>query len=203
MTLTEKSGHLAWCALVALALAKNEGSTHSLAQEDIFLTRWLATAQKQRRFPRDVAPDIEWLLKQGRMLGVRANLADKLNYLWRACLGVLSEQNDLFRLTYCLETANDMHWNYRLLSDREWSGRYAVTINVEENTIHLSHSNLDLAFDDEGGLVNPLMARLSGRMADVEELLNRCGWQAESICDISQPHQYALTVRQGVLKKDD
>lgn len=54
-----------------------------------------------------------------------------------------------------------MHWNYHLLSDREWSGRYAVTINVEENTIHFSHINLDVAW-----LVIPLMARLNGRMAE-------------------------------------
>ncbi len=70
MTLTEKSGHLAWCALVALALARQKGDVLSPAQENLFLTRWLATALKQRRFSRDVTPDIEWLLKQGHQLGV-------------------------------------------------------------------------------------------------------------------------------------
>ncbi|MDU7483719.1 MAG: DUF2913 family protein [Hafnia alvei] len=198
MTLTEKSGHLAWCALVALALARQDSGVLSPAQENIFLTRWLATALKQRRFSRDVARDIEWLLQQGRQLGVRAKLSTKLNYLWRSCTGELSNQNDLFRLTYVLETAKDMHWNYRLLSDREWSGRYAVSLNTEDNSIHLSHSNLDLAFDDDGWQVNPLMARLSGRVVDLEGLLNRCGWQAETVCDISLPHQYVLRVRQGV-----
>ncbi len=44
-----------------------------------------------------------WLLKQGRQLGVSAKLASKLNYLWRSCTGELSEQNDLFRLTYAME----------------------------------------------------------------------------------------------------
>jgi len=29
------------------------------------------------------------------------------------------QQNDLFRLTYALETAKYMCWAYRLLSDRE------------------------------------------------------------------------------------
>ncbi len=100
MTLTEKSGRLAWCALVALALARQNGDVLSPAQENLFLTRWLATALKQRRFSRDVAPDIEWLLKQGRQLGVGAKLVSKLNYLWRSCTGELPEQNDLFRLTY-------------------------------------------------------------------------------------------------------
>ncbi|WP_143460347.1 DUF2913 family protein, partial [Klebsiella pneumoniae] len=56
MTLTEKSGHLAWCALVALALARQEGGVLSPAQENLFLIRWLATALKQRRFPREINP---------------------------------------------------------------------------------------------------------------------------------------------------
>lgn len=110
MTLTEKSGHLAWCALVALALAS------------------------------------------------------KLNYLWRSCTGELSEQNDLFRLTYALETAKDMSWNYRLLSDREWAGRYALALNAGVNGIYLSRTNLDAAFDDDGRQINPLLTRLTGNV---------------------------------------
>ncbi|EMJ5851712.1 DUF2913 family protein [Klebsiella aerogenes] len=196
MTLTEKSGHLAWCALVALALARQNGDVLSPAQENLFLTRWLATALKQRRFSRDVAPDIEWLLKQGRQLGVSAKLANKLNYLWRSCTGELSEQNDLFRLTYALETAKDMSWNYRLLSDREWSGRYAVSLNAGVNGIYLSRTNLDAAFDDDGRQINPLLTRLTGNVGGVVKLFNRCGWQAESAQDASLPHQFILVARQ-------
>lgn len=54
-----------WCTLVTLALAGQDGSVLSPAQENLFLIRWLATTLKQQRFSRDVAPDIEWLLKQG------------------------------------------------------------------------------------------------------------------------------------------
>jgi hypothetical protein len=79
---------------VALALAWQESGALSPAQETLFLTRWLANALKQRRFSRDVTPDIEWLLKQGRQLGASAKLASKLNYLWRSCSGELTEQND-------------------------------------------------------------------------------------------------------------
>lgn len=203
MTLTEKSGHLAWCALVALALARQDGGVLSPAQENLFLTRWLATALKQRRFSRDVTPDIEWLLKQGRQMGVSARLASKLDYLWRSCTGELSEQNDLFRLTYALETAKDMHWNYRLLSDREWSGRYASSLNAGVNGVYLSRSNLDAAFDDNGGQINPLMARLTGNVAGVVKLLNRCGWRAEPESGASLPHQYSLMAGQGVPEKGD
>lgn len=194
---------MAWCALVALALARQDGGVISPAQENLFLTRWLATALKQRRFSRDVTPDIEWLLKQGRQLSVSAKLTSKLNYLWRSCTGELSEQNDLFRLTYALETAKDMHWNYRLLSDREWSGRNAVTLKAGVNGIYLSRTNLDAAFDDSGQQINPLTARLSGNVAGVVKLFNRCGWQAERESGATQPHQYLLMARQGVPGKGD
>ena len=192
MTLTIKSGHLAWCALVALALARQNGDVLSPAQENLFLTRWLATALKQRRFSRDVAPDIEWLLKQGRQLGVSAKLASKLNYLWRSCTGELSEQNDLFRLAWALETAKDMRWNYRLLSDREWSGRYAVALSASVNGIYLSRANLDVAFDDNGRQINTLKVRLTGNVAGVMKLFNRGGWQAEPESGASLPYQYSL-----------
>lgn len=141
---------------MALAQARQDSGVLSPAQENLFLTRWLATALKQRRFSREVTPDIEWLLKQGRQMDVSAKLASKLDYLWRSCTGELSEQNDLFRLTYALETAKDMHWQYRLLNDREWSGRNAVALSAGVNAIYLSRANLDAAFDDNGRQINPL-----------------------------------------------
>lgn len=73
MTLTEKSGYLAWCALVALTLARKDGDVLSPAQENLFLTLWLATVLKQWRFSHDVTPDIEWLLRQ-RAAGLQAQL---------------------------------------------------------------------------------------------------------------------------------
>lgn len=178
-SLTRKSGHLAWCAMVALQLAKRDGQVSSESQENLFLTRWLATALKQHRFPRDVAPDIEWLLKQGRTLGARAKMLHKLDYLWRSCTGELLEQNDLFRLTYALETAKEMHWIYQLLTDREWTGRNAVPVNPTVNAIYLSRSSLDAAFDDGGKQITPLMARITGCVAGLEKLLDRCGWKIE------------------------
>lgn len=172
MTLTEKSGHLAWCALVALVLARQNGDALSPAQENLFLTRWLAAALKQRRFSRDVTPDLEWLLKQGRQLGVGAKLAGKLDYLWRSCSRELAEQNDLFRLTYALETA---------FTFRDLTLMSLLTIMA---------------------MVNPLMAQLTGNVGGVMKLLNRCGWQAEPGSDVSLPHQYSLMARQGVSGKD-
>ncbi|EDF0513819.1 DUF2913 family protein [Salmonella enterica subsp. enterica serovar Enteritidis] len=96
MTLTEKSGHLAWCALVALALARQNGDVLSPAQENLFLTRWLATALKQRRFSREVTPDIEWLLNDLEWSGRNAvALSAGVNgiYLSRANLNAAFDDN--------------------------------------------------------------------------------------------------------------
>ncbi len=49
----------------------------------------------------------------------------------------------------------DMRWNYCLLSDRGWSGRYAAALNAEVNGVYLSRSNFDVAFDDDGHQVKP------------------------------------------------
>ncbi|MBK4771914.1 MAG: DUF2913 family protein, partial [Pantoea sp. Morm] len=76
--------HLAWCGLIALHTAHRDGIATSPAQDNLFLTRWLATAEKQRRFPRTLASDISWLLKEGREKGLRADLPGKLDYPWRA-----------------------------------------------------------------------------------------------------------------------
>ena len=177
MSLTEKSGHLAWCALIALALARKDGTVCSAAQENLFLTRWLASAQKQRRFSRDVAPNIDWLLKQDRQYRVKAQLAGKLDYLWQSCSGTLTEQNALGRLTFAMEAAKDMGWVYRLLTDREWSGQHATRLNPGLNGVYVSQTSLPAAFDAEGRQVKPLMARLTGSVAGLEQLLDRCGWK--------------------------
>lgn len=66
--------HVAWCALVALRLARQDGQALSPLTMHTFLVRWLAGAQKQRRFPRSVAPDIDSLLRLGRMKGPAADL---------------------------------------------------------------------------------------------------------------------------------
>ncbi|MFL1818358.1 DUF2913 family protein [Pantoea agglomerans] len=66
--------HLAWCGLIALHTARQDGIVTSPAQDNLFMTRWLATAEKQRHFGRELASDISWLLKEGRQKGLRADL---------------------------------------------------------------------------------------------------------------------------------
>jgi hypothetical protein len=118
-----------------------------------------------------------------------------MDYLWRSCSGELSEQNDLFRLTYALETAKDMLWNYRLLNDREWAGRYAVTLNAGVNGIYLSGLTSMRRFDDNGRQINPLLTRLTGNVADLMPLFSAvAGWQR--LKDTSLPHLFTLMAGQ-------
>ncbi len=78
-----------------------------------------------------------------------------------------------------------------------------MALSAGVNGIYLSRASLDVAFDDKGRQINPLMVRLTGNVAGVIKLFNRCGWQAEPENEASLPHQYSLMAGQGVSGKDD
>lgn len=195
MSQLNKAADLAWSALVALALARQDGVVQSASQENLFLVRWLATAQKQRRFSRDVAPDIAWLLEQGRQHGVRARLPEKLDYLWRSCCEDLSGQSDLFRLTYAFEMAKEAGWVYRLMADKEWTGRHAVKLNDGVNGIYALRSSIDNGFDEDGRARYPLQVRITGNVAAIRELFESCGWNVRGISETTDKNNYLLTAK--------
>jgi hypothetical protein len=199
----DKTSHLAWCALVALQLARQDGLISSESQENLFITRWFALAKKQRRFSRDLATDIDWILNQGRSLGIRARLKHKLDYIWRSCTGELLEQNDMFRLTYAMELATQYDWIYHVLSDRDWSGRNRIQLSASVNSICLLKSALDIAFSEDGKQILPVPARISGQVEALNGLLKSCGWIALSDGDVSLPNQYLLMAGQEVPGKGD
>lgn len=176
--LTAATAHMAWCALIALHTARQDGRVQSDAQENLFLTRWLAEARRTRRFPRDTARDIDWLLKQGRTQGVRAKLPFKLDFLWKATTGGLADQPDLYRLSHALDTVREYHWVYRMLSDDQWQGRRQLTVNPEVNGIYLLKTSLDVGFDDSGRQCAPVRARITGHVSGLQTLLQTCGWEA-------------------------
>ena len=165
MTLTEKSGHMAWCALMALALAREEGGVQSPAQENLFLTRWLATALKQRRFPREVTPDIQWLLKQGRQLGIRAKLTSKLNYLWHSCAEPVSVQSDLYRLTFIIEQLKSQGWVNAVVSDGDWGSEGLAEEYNDTDTLLVRKSALTYGFSDGGKLIAPVEFLVTGNLS--------------------------------------
>ena len=178
-----RSAPLAWCALIALHLARQDGHIHSESQENLFLVRWLAGAEKQRRFSRDVAADISWLLKQGRLYGVNARLRSKLDYLWRAGSGDILEQTDMFRLTWGLDTLKGYRWGYYVLSDSEWSGRRRMRLSPDVNAVSLLQSSLKRAFAADGSQLHPVRVRVNGNVAALVALLSSCGWRLQQTDD--------------------
>ena len=139
--------HLAWCGLIALHTARRDGLVTSPAQDNLFLTRWLATAEKQRRFPWDRASDISWLLKEGQEKGLRADLPGKLDYLWRAGNGHLQAQNDLFRLQHAVKLTG---WIHMVLAENEWGGRRQLRLSPSVSGVYLRRSALDNGFNEHG-----------------------------------------------------
>lgn len=187
---TTATAHMAWCALVALHTARLDGIASSEAQQNLFITRWLAEAKRTRRFPREVSRDVDWLLKQGRTLGVRAKLPFKLNFLWQATTGSLEDQPDLYRLSHALDTAREYHWVYQVLSDEQWQGRRQLSLNPDVNGVYVLKSSLDAAFDDSGQQCLPVRVRITGNIQGFEKLLESSGWTVVP----EEADQYSLQI---------
>ncbi|MFJ5162316.1 DUF2913 family protein [Pantoea sp. NPDC088449] len=181
--------HLAWCALVALKMARQAGTVNSSAEENLFLCRWLAVAEKRRLFRRELASDIRWLLKEGREKGLRADLPGKLEYLWRASKGDLLEQNDLFRLQHIMHAITLTGISYGVLTESEWEGRQSVRLNQKVPGLYLRKADLETGFNDDGAQVKPLAVRITAELGAVDELLARAGWTRSTENDDAFLHQ--------------
>lgn len=171
--------HLAWCGLVALGIARRSGAVNSTAQENLFLCRWLATAEKKRLFRRELGNDIRWLLKEGREKGLQADLRGKFEYLWRASHDDLLAQNDLFRLQHIMHAVTLTGISYGVLSESEWEGRYAVRMSKTLPSLYLRKADIDAGFDKQGNQVRPLALRITANVDAVDALLTRAGWRRE------------------------
>src|SRR5690606_41419378 len=112
--------HLAWCALMALRLAQQDGQALSPLTIHTFLVRWLADVQKQRRFPRSVATDIDSLLRIGRQKGPAAGLLGRLEYRWNSCSNRVSQQSALIRLTTATDDLKARGWVKERGGEEEW-----------------------------------------------------------------------------------
>lgn len=189
--------HLAWCGLIALNMARQTGAVSSAAQENLFLCRWLATAEKKRLFRRELANDIRWLLREGREKGLRADLPGKLEYLWRASSGDLLVQNDLFRFQHVMHAITLTGINYGILTESEWEGRYAVKLSQKVPGVFLRKNDLETGFDDDGGQVNPLAVRITAALPAVDALLKRAGWRRHAITADPLLHHLMICTEEG------
>lgn len=145
--------HLAWCSLVALHLAQQEGKAQSPLTIHTFLLGWLACAQKQRRFPRSVAPDIDSLLRLGRQKGPAAGLHQRLDYLWQSCNQPVAQQSELFRLTYAIESLKAQGWINAVVTDDEWVSPVLLAEYADVSVLLVRKSELARNFSEAGQLL--------------------------------------------------
>lgn len=169
---TQERGHLAWCLLTALQLAKREGKALTPMNQHLFIMQWLARVQKQKRFPKSLAIDIQWLLNQGKMYGFGANLKDKVDYVYHSCTGVLEEQSDLFRLTYAVEVLKSTNWQYVLLTDKAWHEETGHSLKM--SALYFKKSELEEYFNDDGVQTSPLSLRFVGEPTALVYMFAQC-----------------------------
>lgn len=156
--------HLAWCALMALRLAQQDGQALSPLTIHTFLVRWLADVQKQRRFPRSLAADIDSLLRLGRQKGLAAGLLNRLEYLWHSCAEPVSQQSALFRLTHAIEHLKSLGWVNAVVSDEEWVPETLFAEYANASALLVRKSELQRHFTDEGKQSAPVVFVVAGEM---------------------------------------
>jgi len=193
---TRALSHLAFCALVALALARQEGAVGTPWAENLFLTRWLATAQKQKRFPRCVASDIALLLEHGRSHGPAASLRQKFDYLWCACSGDITAQSDLFRLTWATDMLKDNVWGSKVMSATEWATG-EIPVFAQENGFWVEKEALHAAFNPAGALQSPVAFHVTGDIPAFIRMMTDYGLPAVVTDRTPQYHTVTLLPAAG------
>lgn len=159
--------HLAWCALMALRLAQQEGQALSPLTIHTFLVRWLADVQKQRRFPRSVATDIDSLLRLGRQKGPEAGLLRRLEYLWQSCTEPMTHQSDLFRLTHAIEHLKSQGWVNAVVTDEEWVPDTLFAEYANTSALLVRKSELQRHFNEQGQQTAPVEFVVAGEVCVV------------------------------------
>ncbi|MBC3380438.1 DUF2913 family protein [Serratia fonticola] len=179
---THDLAHLAFCALVALQTAVQDSSVASPMAEHLFIVRWLATAQMQKRFPKTVAMDIQLLLDKGRKQGIGAKLKSHLEYVWRSCSGEIRQQSDLFRLTYTVESLKTLGWRNELVTPAEWD---SVALDEAAGpALYVVKAALQSAFTTEGQLITPLEFKIAGGTQIVVDALCVNGLTADCLGNV-------------------
>ncbi|MCY1700946.1 DUF2913 family protein [Lelliottia sp. SL45] len=155
-------GHFAWCALVALRLAQRDGQAQSPLMEHAFLMRWLGTAQRQKRFSRAIAGEIEDLLRFGRQKGAGAQLQQRLEGVLTASNGQGQEQSELHRLTFAIDRLKSQGWINAVVTDKEWRRESLQREYAGERAMLVRKSELVRQFSDAGRLMAPVTFMVTG-----------------------------------------
>ena len=113
-------GSFAWRAVVALRLAQCDGQVQSPLMAHAFLMRWLATAQRQKRFSRAIANELKELMWSGRQKGAGTHFQLQLEGLLNARNGSVNQQSELYSLTFAIDQLKSQGWINAVVTDKEW-----------------------------------------------------------------------------------
>jgi hypothetical protein len=171
---TEQLGHFAWCALVALALARQEGLANNQVSEHVFTSNWLNKAWKEKRFPKSIAPELTGLIKKARAEGMSANLERVLYALFKKCTRNIIEQSELFRMNFAIDSFKRYGWKTVMTTTRDWKvlTRCEPT-QIQGNSLIIDNKALYTSFDDSGYLLKPLELRVFGDKAFFINVMKR------------------------------
>jgi hypothetical protein len=191
--------HLSWCALMALHLAWQDGQALSPLSTHTFLLRWIAVAQKQRRFPKSVAGDIDTLLSMGRKKGPGAGLHARFGDLFDTCSQPAAQQSALHRLTYAIEKLKMIGWVNAIVGDEEWCSDALVAEYKDISALLVRKTDLQHHFSEKGRL------RSTVDMMVVGDVDNMIGVFSEYGLDVSvrQHHSdwHLLTLHSDQIKQ--
>ncbi|EBI1479825.1 DUF2913 family protein [Salmonella enterica] len=176
---TDLLGHFAWCAQIAIGIARRDKMVTTSVQEHIFLMNWLTTAQKKKLFPREIAGEIDVLIRLGKQQGIIAGLKRKLTFIYKSCCEDIGEQSDLFRLTYALEELKNNGRRSHTLSTADWKKGWEGPFSP---AIYIELPALQAAFSDEGKQLKPLPVRITGDAEYATQMLSRLLSPSVSVC---------------------
>ncbi|MGG5415024.1 DUF2913 family protein [Edwardsiella tarda] len=185
--------HFAWCALVALGIARQEGKALSPLTEHTFLVNWLAIAQKQRRFPRSIATDLDSLLQLGRRKGLAVGLSYRLTCLWQDYIAPVQPLSALQHLMNALVVLKSQGWLNVVIEDTEWHPQTLQAEYAETLALLVKKSDLQRQFSHEGTLLGNIVFHVVGEHTVVIEVLRRAGLHCRLADSTTQGTHVILT----------
>ncbi|MBK4716943.1 MULTISPECIES: DUF2913 family protein [Tenebrionibacter/Tenebrionicola group] len=156
------TAHFSWCAIMALHFARLDGHALSPLTEHSFLQCWLVTAKKQRRFPRSVAENIDYLITLGRNKGPGAMLRQRLEALWNASSVKPLDDSQLMRLSKAISTLCQQGWEEHAPEQSEWDKLMRMQNTYSAPAVFIRDVDLVEHFTDEGVLLHPFDILVTG-----------------------------------------
>ncbi|NDL65836.1 DUF2913 family protein [Acerihabitans arboris] len=185
--------HFSWCAQVAVRLAFGEGRICSQLDEHLFLLSWMATAQKQKRFPKSIAMDISLLIAYARRLGIRANLIQQLRAIYIVGMSPLGEPTDQTRFNCVIESLRSLGWQDFSLSPKDWAAPWQICLppTSKKNVLFIEQGAMDKVFDANGTQIAVLQLCLLGEVKKVAKLFEERNFYYS---DVNKTGPYHLLV---------